>query len=187
MRSAPVLGLCLMLAGPLLLTGPLLLASPVCAQPIGETSGVNATLGIAPRTGDFVSEAAASDMFEIAASKLAAERTSGDVQGFASQMVTDHGKTASELNGLAEAAKISLPITMTGDGQSMLTKLQGLQGQEFAKQYMDDQVRAHKEAVSLFERYGKSGDNEQLKSWASRTLPTLQHHLDMAEKIDGQM
>jgi putative membrane protein len=52
---------------------------------------------------------------------------------------------------------------------------------------MDDQVSAHKDAVSLFERYGKGGDNDQLKSWATQTLPTLQHHLDMAQTIYKNM
>jgi hypothetical protein len=38
--------------------------------------------------------------------------------------------------------------------------------------------------VSLFQRYGKGGDNSKLKAWAITTLPTLQHHLDMAEGLD---
>ncbi len=42
----------------------------------------------------------------------------------------------------------------------------------------------HKAAVSLFERYGKGGENEQLKDWANRTLPTLQHHLGMAQQLN---
>ena len=175
MRNALILCICLVLAG------------PVYAQTVGETSGVNAALGVAPRTGDFISDAAASEMFELAASKLAAEHASGDVQTFAKEMVSDHTKTTDELNGLAKSAKVSLPITMTGSGQSMLTKLKGLQGQEFAKQYMDDQVSAHKDAVSMFERYGKSGDNEQLKNWANQTLPTLRHHLEMAQNIYGKL
>jgi putative membrane protein len=37
--------------------------------------------------------------------------------------------------------------------------------------------------VSLFERYAKSGENADLKDWAGKTLPALQHHLDMAEKL----
>jgi putative membrane protein len=44
-------------------------------------------------------------------------------------------------------------------------------------------VSAHKNAVSLFERYGKGGDNNELKGWATQTLPTLQHHLDMAQQL----
>jgi putative membrane protein len=31
--------------------------------------------------------------------------------------------------------------------------------------------------------YGKSGDNKALKSWAAKTLPHLQEHLAMAEKL----
>ena len=46
------------------------------------------------------------------------------------------------------------------------------------------QVSAHKDAVSLFERYSKSGDNPKLKDWAGKTLPALQHHLDMAQHLD---
>ena len=30
------------------------------------------------------------------------------------------------------------------------------------------QVSAHKDAVSLFERYAKGGDNPKLKDWAER-------------------
>jgi len=46
------------------------------------------------------------------------------------------------------------------------------------------QVSAHKDAVSLFQRYAKSSDNPKLKDWAGKTLPTLQHHLDMAEAMN---
>ena len=37
----------------------------------------------------------------------------------------------------------------------MLDKLRGFNGAGFSKQYVEDQVSAHKDAVSLFERYGK--------------------------------
>lgn len=168
----------------LILTACLMLTATAYAQSVGEKTGVNSTLGIAPKTGDFVAEAATSDMFEIRSSKLAASRSTGDVQTFANQMVTDHTKTTSELTGLVQGgAHIPVPTAMTSSQESMLTKLQGLQGDEFAKQYMDDQVSAHKDAVSLFQRYGNGGDNDQLKNWATQTLPTLQHHLEMAQNI----
>jgi putative membrane protein len=164
-----------------LLGATLLLAGPAFGQSVGEKTGVNSALGITPKTADFVNEAATSDMFEIQSSKLAAERTQGDVQTFAQQMISDHTKTTGELKGLAPDAKVQMPDQMTGSQRSMLDKLKGLEGKDFAKQYMDDQVSAHKDAVSLFERYGKGGDDEKLKNWASQTLPTLQHHLDMAQ------
>jgi putative membrane protein len=171
----------------LLLGSCLMLASPAFAQSAAEKTGVNSTLGIAPKTTDFVNEAATSDMFEIQAGKMAAGRTTGDVQTFANQMVTDHSKTTEELTGLAHSANITLPTEMTSSQKSMLDKLNGLQGKDFAKQYMDDQVSAHKDAVSLFDRYGNGGDNAQLKDWASKTAPTIQHHLDMAQGIYKNM
>ena len=45
------------------------------------------------------------------------------------------------------------------------------------------QVDAHKDAVNLFERYAKGGDNADLKAWAAKTLPALQAHLKMAEEF----
>jgi putative membrane protein len=72
---------------------------------------------------------------------------------------------------------------MDSSHQKMLDKLNSLNGDDFRKQYFSDQVSAHKDAVSLFERYGKGGDNAKLKDWASTTLPTLQHHLDMAQNL----
>jgi putative membrane protein len=175
MKKILLVGICVLLAGPAL------------AQSAGERTGVNSALGITPKTTDFVNEAATSDMFEIQASKLAAEETSGDVQSFANEMVTDHTKTTADLKGLAPAANIALPTQMTNAQQKMLDKLKDLKGKEFAKQYMDDQVSVHKDAVSLFQRYGQGGDNEALKGWATKTLPTLQHHLDMAQGIYKNM
>jgi putative membrane protein len=37
--------------------------------------------------------------------------------------------------------------------------------------------------VSLFERYAKAGENPKLKDWAGKTLPALQHHLEMAQNL----
>jgi len=161
-----------------------LIASPALAQSAGEKTGVNSALGVAPKTTDFVTEAAQSDMFEIQSSQLAASKTQGDVQTFANQMVTDHTKTTNELKGMAPSANAPLPTAMDSSQQRMLDKLKGLNGDDFRKQYVSDQVSAHKTAVSLFQRYGKGGDAEKLKAWATQTLPTLQHHLDMANGLN---
>jgi putative membrane protein len=101
-----------------LLAACILLASPAFAQSVGEKTGVNSALGITPKTADFVNEAATSDMFEIQSSKLAASRSTGDVQTFANQMVIDHTKTTGDLTSLAQGANIPLPTAMTSSQQS---------------------------------------------------------------------
>jgi putative membrane protein len=161
-----------------------LLSGSVQAQTLGEKTGVNAALGITPSTADFVKEAAGGDMFEIESSKLAQQKSQGAIKDFATQMITDHTKTSAELTSQAQAASMTLPNEMGSSLQSELDKLRTLSGADFDRQYMDDQVSAHKDAISLFERYGKGGDSTKLKSWAVTTLPTLQHHLEMAQGLD---
>ena len=166
----------------------LLLASPVLAQSVGEKTGVNSALGITPSTPDFVREAAMSDMFEIQSSQLA-EQKSDDAQtkSFAQKMVTDHTKTTSDIKSMVSGGKIKgidLPTDMSSSQKGMLDNLKGLNGKDFTKQYHSDQVSAHKDAVSLFERYGKGGDNPDLKDWANKTLPSLQGNLTMAQDLD---
>lgn len=161
------------------------LAAPAFAQSIPEKTGINSTLGIAPKTEDFVKEVAISDMFEIESSKLAQTKASGASKSFAEHMVADHTKTSTELKGLAAAGKVKAPIPAALDSahQSKLDKLKGLNGNDFTKQYNSDQVAAHKDAVNLFERYAKGGDNADLKAWAAKTLPALQMHLKMAQDL----
>jgi len=71
-------------------------------------------------------------------------------------MVTDHQKTTDELKALVSGGKVNatLPSAMTSEQQSMLDKLNGLQGDDFSKQYHSDQEAAHEDAVDLFKRYG---------------------------------
>ncbi len=51
----------------------LMMSTPTFAQTAAEKTGVNSLIGVAPKTEDFVMEAATSDMFEIESSKLAAD------------------------------------------------------------------------------------------------------------------
>jgi putative membrane protein len=165
--------------------GCLLLASPVLAQSAGEKTGVNSALGISPTTADFVKEVAISDMFEIESSKLAQDKGTAPEKKFASQMVTDHTKTSTELKGLVSSGKVKadLPTDLDSSHQSKLDKLKGGSGKDFSSDFDSDQVSAHKDAVSLFERYAKGGDNADLKNWAGKTLPALKHHLSMAQAL----
>jgi putative membrane protein len=100
-------------------------------------------------------------------------------------MVTDHTKTSSELKGTVPTdMKSALPTALDDTSQKKLDKLRDTKPEDFAGQYDPMQVSAHKDTVSLFERYAKGGEDPKLKDWAGRTLPTLQHHLEMAQALD---
>jgi putative membrane protein len=163
----------------------ILLATPAMAQSVGEKTGVNSTLGISPTTADFVKEAAISDMFEIQSSQLAQERGNTPEKTFAATMIKDHTKTSDDLKSMVSSGdvKAELPTALDSSKQSEIDKLKSLKGADFSSRYDDDQVSGHKDAVSLFERYSKSGENPKLKDWAGKTLPTLRHHLEMAQDL----
>jgi putative membrane protein len=160
-------------------------AAPALAQSLGEKSGVNSALGIAPKTEDFIKEAAMSDMLEIDAARIAQQKGNADEKKFAEQMITDHTKTGSELKDLVPAEmKSAVPTALDESSQKKLDKLRDTREQAFASEYDPMQVSAHKDAVSLFERYAKGGEDAKLKDWAGQTLPALQHHLEMAQELD---
>lgn len=160
--------------------------SPVFAQSATEKTGVNSLLGVAPKTEDFVTEAASSDMFEIESSKLALERSDDKTKAFAQQMLIDHQQTSDELKGLVTAGKVkaTIPTAMSSSHQNMLEDLKKLNGSDFTKEYQSDQEDVHEDAVDLFKRYGEEGENADLKAWAGKTRPALEHHLQMATELN---
>jgi putative membrane protein len=91
-----------------------LLSTAAYAQSTAEKTGVNSTLGIAPKTEDFIKEAAMSDMLEIEAAKIAQQRGDPEEKTFAGEMITDHTKTSTELKGMVsgemKAAKLGDPM-----------------------------------------------------------------------------
>jgi len=162
-----------------------LLATPAISQSLGEKTGVNSALGISPTTADFVKEAAISDMFEIQSSQIAQERGNASEKSFAAAMIADHQKTTEELKSMVSSGdlKAELPTGLDSSHQGKIDKLKSLNGADFSSRYDSDQVSGHKDAVSLFERYSASGDDPKLKDWAGKTLPKLQHHLEMAQDL----
>jgi putative membrane protein len=162
-----------------------LISTSAVAQSVGEKTGVNSTLGIAPKTEDFIKEAAMSDMLEVEAAKVAQQKGNAADKKFADQMVTDHTKTSTELKGMVSGEmKAAIPSSLDDSSQKKLVKLRDAKPDDFAGEYDPMQVSAHKDAVSLFERYAKGGEDPKLKEWAGKTLPALQHHLEMAQDLD---
>src|ERR1700730_13381595 len=139
-----------------------------------------------PSAQDFVNKVAISDMFEIQSSQLAlSKETDSDTKPFAPRMGADHHKTSSELKSWVEGGKVNatLPTAMDSDHQGMFDQLKGKSGKDFDQSYDQIQVKAHQDAVTLFEAYAKAGDDAQLKTWAAKTLPHLKQHLTMAQKL----
>lgn len=159
---------------------------PAHAESVGEKTGVNSLIGVAPSSQDFVTQAVISDMFEMQSSQLALTKADDKTKAYAQKMIDDHKKVSDELKSVAQTGdmKLNLPTALDSAHQSKLDKLKSLNGADFTKQYHDDQVTAHKNATDLYKRYAEGGDNAALKAFAIKTKPHLDEHLKMAQDLD---
>lgn len=131
-------------------------------------------------TMEFVQKAAVGNLFEVASSELAVQRTQRpDVREFAQQMIADHTAAADEMQSVMEQAGLdlsTLPQALDPRHAAIVTALTAAAAEEFDSVYIREQKTAHDEAVELYQDYVNAGDNAALREFAAATLPTLRHH-----------
>jgi len=136
----------------------------------------------------FVMKAAHGGMAEVKLGTLATQKAANaDVKAFGQQMVDDHSKANDELKQLASTKGITLPTDIDAKDQATYDRLSKLSGAEFDRAYMNHMVSDHRTDVSEFRRESQHGSDPDVKAWAAKTLPTLEHHLQMAESTDAKV
>jgi putative membrane protein len=158
-------------------------AGAVYAQTSDAVAGA---VKLSPADQLFVQVASQADATEIAASKIALRNSSDPhVKTFAQQMITDHTKLSHSMGALA--ARKGLGATPAADS-ALVGKLQTLKGKEFDQAYVEQvALEGHQKAVDLFQKESESGTDAQLKAAATHALPTIKHHLAMAQQLAGAM
>ena len=159
----------------------------------GQTPGVNGPAGtntpdtMTAKVDDkkFVKDAALGGLTEVELGKLAAQKASNeDVKKFAQNMVDDHTKANDELKQVASKENMPIPDALDSKHKSRIDKLSKLSGEAFDKAYVKDQLKDHQEDVREFNAEAQNGNDPNVKAFASTTLPTLQHHLDMVKDLN---
>jgi putative membrane protein len=158
---------------------PVPTAKPAQVAPPGSSAAMSAG-------GDahFVMAASAAGQTEIIASRLAQTHAqSAKTKSFAATMVRDHTAANDKLRTIAQKDGFTLAGATMVQQQADLAQLEQLQGADFDKAYATMMLKDHQDAVTLFTSESSSGANADLKSFAAQTLPTLQHHLAMAQSL----
>lgn len=131
----------------------------------------------------FAQKAAQGGMAEVKLGQLAVQNGASDqVKQFGQRMVDDHSKAGDELMGLAAQENLTLPMSLDAKDQTTVSRLQNLTGAAFDKAYLRQMVKDHQADIADFRKEAESGADPGLKSFATRTLPTLQEHLRMAQE-----
>jgi putative membrane protein len=173
----------------LLITGAQAAAS---SQTQGDTTmkkTVDKSLA-ADRDEDFLKHAGQAAKVEIAASQLATTKAANaEVKAFAERLVTEHTAANGELMTFVVAKNVSLKDD-DPDFKIKTAKhesLQKLSGAAFDKEYLEDMISDHEDAITLFSNEAVKSKDEAMKSWAYKTLPTLKEHLRIAQELKAKL
>ncbi|MBV9549066.1 MAG: DUF4142 domain-containing protein [Alphaproteobacteria bacterium] len=137
-------------------------------------------------TKGFAGAAAATDLYEVEAAKVALERSKAPkVRQLAQAMIAAHTKTTTELKAIVAAEKldVALPDKLDTRHQTLIDDLRGIKPAEFDERYAGQQVDVHKEALILMRGYHAKGDNKALKKFAGNVENAVKMHLSMAERL----
>ncbi len=154
-----------------------LLASVVLVLPIVSFAASNPDES-------FFKDAAQAGMAEVAAGQTAEEKgTSQAVKDFGAMMVKDHTAANAKLKKIAVNKGVELPDSPSMMQKAMNKKTDLHSGDAFDKDYIQGQIKAHKDTIELLQKEIDSGKDPDGKAFATETLPKVKAHLDKITKI----
>jgi putative membrane protein len=97
-------------------------------------------------------------------------------------MVEDHSKANEQLKAALTQKGVTVP-TVDPNAQKTYDKLSKLSGPEFDRAYMREMVADHRKDLKEFQNEAKNAKDPSLKLFAQETVPVIQQHLQMAERL----
>jgi putative membrane protein len=165
----------------------------VATPTVGDTSGPvtqapQTTTASAVADSSFINEVEASNQAELRLARLATDQArDSTVEQFAERMITDHTWMEREWRALFARSGLRFGNNLNPRYQEQFTRLEKLSGTEFDRVYMSAMVQNHEEAVRSFQTQGRSARSSEVRALASRGLPYLQEHLDLARRVSSQV
>lgn len=137
---------------------------------------------------NFVINLALNNAYEIQAGQLAARRSGlPQIRQFAARVVSGNSmvdqdlKTALQRNG----TPVVTPAALDPHHLAMINDLSVVQGPEFDRRYVVQQIAAHQEAIALLQNYIQNGDSPGLRQLAQQTLQAARAGLQTLRMLPG--
>jgi len=133
---------------------------------------------------EFAHKAAMGGKHEVEGAKFAAGKASNaGVKSYANMLVKDHTAANNELMSLMKKKQIT-PGPATEKPEDAWRNQTGA---AFDRAYIDHAIAEHEKDIALFEAESKNGQDEDLKAWAGKKLPTLRDHLKQAQDLKSKL
>lgn len=137
---------------------------------------------------EFAVNVANAGMAEVKLGELATTNSMNPkVKDYGKMMVKDHGMANDELMALAAKKNITLPAAPDNDHQKTIADMMAKKGKDFDKDYIDGMVKGHEKVEKMMQDEIKDGKDADLKAFATKTLPTIQMHLQMVKSMQDGM
>ena len=98
-------------------------------------------------------------------------------------LVTDHTNDYQQLGAIARKANLTVPNGLDPMHDKMIAPFEKLKGAAFDRRYAHEMVAGHEKAIAEYKRESESGENAEIKAYATQALPTLQKHLQAAQGL----
>ncbi|HEY2397128.1 MAG TPA: DUF4142 domain-containing protein [Rudaea sp.] len=139
-----------------------------------------------PTNGDIalVNAAVQGNLAEVELGKLAADRgNSPAIRSFAATMVTDQMTNNARLTAIAQHENISLPMDPDAAHIALSKDLANLRGEQFDRRYMQAMQEDQRRMLELLEAAQVDVGDERLRSFIKDTLPVVEEHARMADRL----
>jgi len=121
----------------------------------------------------FVKQATESGRKEVAAARDALPQLKNpELKRIAEMLVSDHGNANARLSKIAETKGWPVPAP-----QAAVPPASGTASSDFDSKWTADMIAGHERSVALYRAQARSGEDKDLRQYASDTLPTIEHHL----------
>jgi putative membrane protein len=162
-----------------LITGMCVLAGYAPPSAAGQKSQLSA------QDSQFLMKAAQGGIAEVKMGQVAVKQAEDeDTKGLAHHIIKDHLAANKKLMKLASMIGVQPPKQTDQEHQQIIRQLAKKDTTLLDQTYIVEQIKGHKEMISIFQQEVKQGQNPQLVNFAKKTLPTLEEHLKMAQKLN---
>jgi putative membrane protein len=79
------------------------------------------------------------------------------------------------------------PTALDKRRSGLIDNLNAAPADQFDKTYIDQQVAAHEETLTLLQGYAEHGSDAGLKADAQKAIPMVQSHLDKAKALQAKL
>jgi putative membrane protein len=139
-------------------------------------------------TENFLKTTYAKNLGEVEMGKMAVQKTqNADVKKFGQHLVDDHTKANEDLKMLTAKFEMTMPAEGTKEQMAMRDRLMKMDGAAFDRAFVTGMIDSHTKNIDVFNNYVTNGKVAEVKDWATKMLPTLKHHLEMARDLDTRL